>query len=56
MRRREFLTLIGCAAATWPVVGHAQQQITPLVGVLCTAALGLTIPPTLVARADEVIE
>src|SRR5215467_12353089 len=36
MRRREFLTLIGCAAATWPVVGHAQQQITPLVGVLCT--------------------
>ena len=36
MRRREFLTLIGCAAATWPVVGHAQQQITPLVAVLCT--------------------
>ena len=36
MRRREFLTLIGCAAASWPVVGHAQQQITPLVGVLCT--------------------
>jgi len=35
MRRREFLT-IGCAAASWPVVGHAQQQITPLVGVLCT--------------------
>src|SRR5215468_4624411 len=34
MRRREFLTLIGCAAATWPVVGHAQQQITPVVGVL----------------------
>src|SRR5215468_956103 len=36
MRRREFITLIGCAAATWRVVGHAQQQITPLVGVLCT--------------------
>src|SRR6516164_3147933 len=36
MRRREFLTLIGCAASTWPVLGHAQQQITPLVGVLCT--------------------
>jgi len=36
MRRREFLTLIGCAAATWPMVGHAQQQIAPLVGVLCT--------------------
>src|SRR6516165_7500163 len=35
MRRREFLT-IGCAAASWPVVGHAQQQITPLFGVLCT--------------------
>jgi hypothetical protein len=35
MQRREFITLIGGAAAK---------------------ALGLTIPPTQLARADEVIE
>jgi putative tryptophan/tyrosine transport system substrate-binding protein len=35
MRRREFITLIGGAAVTWSVVGHAQQRVMPVVGVLC---------------------
>jgi putative tryptophan/tyrosine transport system substrate-binding protein len=35
MRQREFVTLIGHAAVTWPVVGHAQQPVIPTVGVLC---------------------
>ena len=35
MRRREFIALIGGAAAALPVVGHTQQRLTPLVGFLC---------------------
>src|SRR5215217_7473542 len=33
MRRREFIALVGGAAATWPFVTLAQQQ--PVVGLLC---------------------